>query len=118
MARIKKGDIVARISHGKDIIFYVDKIIYADRSQFAILKGVVERIEADAPIEDLELVDKKMIEQKNENIEKRLAKRVNNCIKYTKKIYFGSRSKEIIKIGKILHLDGDSCLDNKNSLFA
>lgn len=88
MARIKKGDIVARISHGKDIIFYVDKIIYADRSQFAILKGVVERIEADAPIEDLELVDKKMIEQKNENIEKRLAKRVNNCIKYTKKNLF------------------------------
>ena len=48
--RIKKGDIVGRISYGKDILFYVDRIIKSTNGNFyAILKGVKYRIEADAP---------------------------------------------------------------------
>ena len=55
---MKKGDIVVRISYGKDILFIIDKIIkLKNKSAFVILKGVITRIEADAPIEDLEKAD-------------------------------------------------------------
>ena len=46
---IRKGDIVGRISYGKDIIFYVDRIIKVKNGKsYALLKGVHYRIEADA----------------------------------------------------------------------
>lgn len=64
---IKKGDIVGRISYGKDILFYVTRIIKTKNGEdYAILKGVNYRIEADAPIEDLEKIDKSKIEEKRE----------------------------------------------------
>ena len=49
--KIKKGDFVARISYGKDILFVIDRIIkLKNGTTYAILKGVTVRIEADAPI--------------------------------------------------------------------
>ena len=63
---IKKGDIVGRISYGKDIFFYVDRIIKLGNTgkSYAILKGIQYRIEADAPIEDLEKIEKNEIDTK------------------------------------------------------
>ena len=58
MKKIKKGDIVGRISYGKDILFVVDRIIQLNNKQIAILKGLTLRIKADCPIEDLELINK------------------------------------------------------------
>ena len=63
MYKIKKGDIVGRISYGKDILFTVERIIkQSSGKQVAILKGVILRIEADADIEDLVIVEKQQVE--------------------------------------------------------
>lgn len=51
MAQIKVGDVVARLSHSKDIFFKVVDI-YED-TQRAVLKGINVRVLADAPIDDL-----------------------------------------------------------------
>ena len=55
---IKRGDIVARKSYNKDVIFIVDMII---NNKIAILTGITTRLKADSHIEDLELVNKKEI---------------------------------------------------------
>lgn len=75
---IKKGDIVVRKSYGKDIIFKVVKIIKSNNSQIAILKGVTLRIEADAPIEDLEMAQKQRIENNMRNLNIKLEDRIKN----------------------------------------
>ena len=59
MNKIKKGDIVGRKSYGKDIIFIVERIIQNKNDKIAILKGLVERIEADSDVDDLEIIEKK-----------------------------------------------------------
>ena len=49
--KIKNGDYVTRESHGKDILFSVEKIIpLSNGKENAILKGVTYRIKADAPL--------------------------------------------------------------------
>ena len=115
MRKIKKGDIVGRISYGKDIFFIVEDIINLNKKEIAILKGLTIRIKADSPVEDLEILSKELIQNYEENLEKRFQERIQRCIQ----IYGNNkenREKEIIYTGRILHLDGDSCLDNKNSL--
>ena len=57
--RLKKGDIVGRLSYNKDIIFVISDIIKVNNRTYAILKGLITRIEADSPIEDLELIEEK-----------------------------------------------------------
>ena len=64
MNRIKKGDIVGRISYNKDIFFIVKSI--KDKKN-VLLEGVFVRIIADSDINDLELIDQKEI-AKTENI--------------------------------------------------
>ena len=61
MNKIKKGDIVGRKSYGKDIIFIVERIIQNKNDKIAILKGLVERIEADSDVDDLEIIEKRKI---------------------------------------------------------
>ena len=61
MKKIKKGDIVVRKSHQKDVIFYVKRIIKTSKEEIAILRGLLERVEADSNIEDLEILDKKTV---------------------------------------------------------
>lgn len=107
---VKKGDIVARKSHNKDVIFIVDMII---KNKIAILTGVTTRLKADADISDLEILDKEEIEKFLNKINERLAIKTN--IKPVEKNSIFNRSNKVIYTGKILHLDGDSCLDNKNS---
>ena len=100
--KIKKGDIVTRISYGKDILFIVDRIIDIPRvGKLVILKGLNIRIEADSYINDLELVDKNTIDKIIKNYTEDIDKRINKLTD----IYNLKRQR--IYTGKILHLDGD-----------
>ena len=69
MRKIKKGDIVGRISYGKDIFFIVEDIINLNKKEIAILKGLTIRIKADSPVEDLEILSKELIQNYEENLE-------------------------------------------------
>ena len=119
--KIKKGDIVGRKSYGKDIIFIVKHIINTPNEKIAILRGLVERIEADSKIEDLELIDKKTVKKLLKELDQKLEKRIKQSggtLEVSSNIGViqkNIRNKGKIITGKILHLDGDSCLDNKNS---
>ena len=74
--KIRKGDFVARKSYGKDILFIVDRvIILKNGSAYAILKGVTIRIEADAPVEDIEKVERNRIVNSKKKIQEQLLKR-------------------------------------------
>ena len=108
MNNIKKGNIVARKSYGKDIIFVVKNIINTSKGKIAILEGLVDRIEADSSIEDLEIVEKRIISERI----KKLNEKINNKIIQTKKN--SNRTKELIITGKILHLDGDKKYSKKS----
>ena len=107
MKKIKKGDIVSRNSYQNDILFYVEKIIKTEnRGKVAILKGVTIRIEADAPIDDLELPNESRIK---ENL-----KRIDKQIEFTND-YIDNRN--VIRYGKTLHLDGDRSYSEKTEKY-
>lgn len=114
MKKIKRGDIVARKSHGEDIIFYVKRIIINKKQPIAILCGVKERIEADSNLEDLILIEKDKIKRNILEEERKIKERIE------KKYEIGiiskeqSRFKEKIVTGKILHLDGDKRYSQKS----
>ena len=117
MKKIKKGDIVARKSYGMDIIFYVKRIIKLKEKKVAILCGVVERIEADSLVEDLQIVDKRIVKSKvdieDDKIQERLIKKNReNKIKIIETEQ--KRLREKIITGKILHLDGDKRYSQKS----
>ena len=104
---IKKGDIVGRISYGKDILFTVKKIIRINNGKsFAILKGITVRIEADSPLEDLELIDRHEIKRNMEHCEKDLRSRIKKR-EIEGKHFLRDILVENNDTGKILHLDGD-----------
>lgn len=117
MKKIKKGDIVARKSYGKDIIFYVKKIIKTKKENIAILCGLLERIEADSKIDDLEIIDEKIVKRNLEKQDKRVKERINKKEeKYKIKILKEEekRLRQKIVTGKILHLDGDKRYSQKS----
>ncbi len=118
MKRIKKGSIVARKSYNNDILFIVDKIISTNNSRVALLTGLIERITADSPIEDLELIDKSVAKENLKKLDYKINERFKTLLSSNNIDNAGKnkRMNEKIITGKILHLDGDSCLDNKNSL--
>ena len=106
MEKIKKGDVVGRISHGRDILFKVKRIItLKNKKTVVILKGISERIEADSYIEDLYLIPKSKIQKELDKIDRKIEKRVS------KEEY--KRSGRIIN-GKILHLDGERKYSEKS----
>ena len=105
---VRRGDIVARKSYGKDIIFVVDRVIRLKNGEaYAILKGITIRIEADSNIEDLEKVDSKRVAIS----EQKIKDRINERIKVAKKEY----RNYTVKTGKILHLDGDRRYSQKSA---
>lgn len=123
---IRKGDIVARKSYGKDIIFAVDKIIKRkDEDDIAILKGIVIRIKADAPVSDLEYVSKQEVEQSIkmmddmiENRAKEFGKTEHKFFpKFRKGVDLQDSYREVIYTGKILHLDGDRRYSDKSAKY-
>ncbi len=102
MIKVRKGDIVGRKSYGNDIYFKVSHIIEKTNEKIAILNGLVERIEADSPISDLEVISNEEIRKRLEELDKRI------FISGEKR----SNSKTIS--GKILHLDGDRKYSEKS----
>ena len=77
------------------------------------------RVEADSDIKDLELVDKNQVKKCMDRLNDKLKRKAIINKDYKIAILTQDRqNKEKIKTGKILHLAGDSCLDNKNSLLA
>lgn len=125
MSRLKKGDIVARISYNKDVLFEITNIIKSSNNKkIMILKGITERIEADSPEDDLEIIDKRIVADTIRTLEEKMENRIAKCLKNpkycicnAKKIFnwkSETRSNKIIKTGKILHLDGDKRYTEKS----
>lgn len=121
MKKIKKGAIVGRKSYSKDILFIVKNIIPTKNGDIAILRGIVERIEADSDIEDLEMIPKENVKTYLKNKEEELNKKIEKSrIEQENKNYKigilmrNTRSKEKIVTGKILHLDGDKKYSEKS----
>lgn len=117
MKKIKEGDIVARKSYGKDIIFYVKKIIKTTNGDIAILCGLIQRIEADSRLEDLEKLDdnekRKYLKLEKKEIQSRLDKKDNYQLS-EEKSNIRDRLRSKIITGKILHLDGDKRYSQKS----
>lgn len=106
MKKVKKGDIVGRISYGKDIYFIIDRIIELNNNtQIAILKGLTIRIKADSLVEDLEIINARIVQNYINNLENRISNRLKDYNKNNRKHY---------KYGKVLHLDGDSRYSQKS----
>lgn len=117
MAKIKKGDIVGRISYGKDILFVVDRIIKTNSKEIAILKGIIVRIKADSPLEDLELIDKRIVEKKVKSFDERIQFFLKKCLNTLENNKNEKRVKKLLYTGKILHLDGDRRYSEKSEKY-
>lgn len=118
MKNIEKGDIVARKSYGKDIIFMVKDIIYKSKNQIAILRGIIERIEVDSEISDLIIIDRKELEERLQDLENKVESRIQAKIENKKcklkLVSKDSRTNQKVLTGKILHLDGDKKYSEKS----
>lgn len=109
--KVKNGDYVARKSHGKDVLFSVEKIIkLSNGTENAILKGVTYRIKADAPMDDLCIVNQKEAME----IIKKYDLRVTRIAEEIEKKETQNRNKTQVKTGIILHLDGDKRYSQKS----
>ncbi len=110
MNNIKKGTIVSRKSYENDILFRVEDIINTIKGKYAVLKGVSIRIKANAPIEDLNIVDKQIakneLDKLNEKVDSKISENRNLINNYIN-----------ILCGKILHLDGDRRYAEKSARY-
>lgn len=119
MDSFKIGDIVSRKSYGMDIIFKIVDIYEIDKKSHALLRGIDIRIKADAPLDDLQLVDNENISSIQDRMTKLLDRSVeqslalytrnqsNNNLRYNNNTYRDSNSNTFKRPGTILHLDGD-----------
>ncbi len=126
MKKLQKGDIVGRISYNKDVIFEITNIIKtSNNKEIYILKGLTHRIEADSPAEDLEIIDKRIVNERVQHVENKLLETIQKHlqvetanIKVKRKFsnFLRSEKRDIRSIypGKILHLDGDKRYSNKS----
>lgn len=111
MSKIKKGDIVGRVSYSKDIFFIVDKIIKTSfNNEYAILKGLNIRIMADSPVDDLELISRSDVLKSIKISEIYL----EESVKKAKDKIFNTLKRQKIYTGKILHIDGDRKYSDKS----
>lgn len=117
MEKIKKGDIVVRKSYNKDILFNVKRIYKINNEKMAILTGITKRVEADSKIEDLEIVEKEILNEKLNRIQAKIDTKINETVNKYKnkktKVRDYANIKEEIITGKILHLDGDKKYSQK-----
>ena len=122
---MKVGDIVARKSYNKDIVFKIIDIVFdEDGRKIAILKGVAFRIIADAYLNDLELLNPPDIKDIliDKNVENILYRSLKKAKERDKKNMRGipklaQTTANVYGIpGKVLQIDGDKeylkiCLD-------
>lgn len=116
MKKIKKGDIVGRLSYGKDIYFIVERIIKTRNGDIAILKGLTVRIQADSDLNDLELIETNQVEKHLRAMEETVEKRIKTREKLLKNNE-DVREKTIIHTGRILHIDGDKKYSEKSNIY-
>ena len=94
MKKFKKGDIVARISYNKDVIFEITQIIKtSNNNKIMILKGITKRIEADSSQEDLEIVDKRIVNEEIQTLEDKITKHIAQCINKPKYCFSTAKKK-------------------------
>ena len=133
MNKLKRGDLVARISYNKDVIFEIADIIKSNNNddnnnynKLCILKGITQRIEADSPLEDLVLMDKRIVKKEIKSIEDKILDRISKYLTYennSKKnkpfntLSIEKRSEKAWHTGKILHLDGDRRYSEKSARY-
>ena len=122
---MKVGDIVARKSYNKDIVFKITDIIDQNGKKIAILKWVAFRIIADAELSDLELLKppdiRNILMDKNvENILYRTLKKAKERERRGTRGLPKSAQQPTANVygvpGKVLQIDGDKeylkiCLD-------
>lgn len=117
MEKIKKGDIVARKSYNKDILFNVKRIYKINNEKMAILTGITKRVEADSKIEDLEIIEKEILNKRLSKIQDKIDTKINETVNKYKnkkiKVRDYNNIKEEMITGKILHLDGDKKYSQK-----
>lgn len=109
---VKRGDIVARKSYGKDVVFIVEKII---QNKIALLIGLTTRLQADAYLDDLEVVKKEQVEQIFNEINQKI-ENVTTGNSLEKNSFFNRTNKKIYT-GRILHLDGDKRYSQKSNMY-
>src|SRR5690625_262491 len=63
---ILSGELVTRTSYGNDLLFKVSNIV----NETAVLHGEDVRLEADAPLDDLEIVSKRELKVRRQSREK------------------------------------------------
>ena len=113
MREIKKGDIVSRISYKNDIMFEVKRILkLVNEKKIAILKGIDVRVEADAPVEDFQIISKEEQIKREKELENRIKIKAE-C----ERIEYNNRKKEVVHTGRILHLDGDKRYSEKSTMY-
>ena len=120
MNLIKKGDIVGRKSYNSDVLFKVKDIIKIDNRKIALLTGLIERVTADSPIEDLKIIDKDTIKQNLRKLDKKIEERIISRELSPYKINIltkNNRTQGKILTGKILHLDGDKKYSQKSNYY-
>ena len=125
MRKVKQGDIVGRKSYGKDILFTVEKIINRKNDNpVAILKGLIIRIEADAELDDLIIMETNQIQNNMRSLEDRLERKIKKCEKKGNTDSKLTLVRSILKRedrgeenGKILHLDGDKRYSEKSARY-
>lgn len=95
-------------------MFEVKRILkLSDNRKIAILKGRVDvRIVADAMLEDLKIVSKEEQIMREKQSEERILRLIEK-----EKIKKENRRKEIIRTGRILHLDGDKKYSQKSIMY-
>lgn len=116
--KISVGDIVGRKSYGKDIMFRV--VAIDESTQKTILKGLEWRLVADAPLDDLELIQEGEIEamrwRRQQEGQLRIELIHQRRQAGNKTVRDGERSGFFEIPGRVVHLDGDKeylqlCLD-------
>ena len=112
LKKIKKGDIVVRNSYNRDVIFVVDKVI---KDKIVWLTGITTRLKADAPMEDIEVIEKSEAMRIYNDVNKKIKEVANNI--EIEKNNFLKRSDKVIYTGRILHLDGDRRYGVKSSMY-
>ncbi|GAB7387225.1 sporulation peptidase YabG [Bacillaceae bacterium] len=113
---IRVGDIVVRISYGKDILFQVVEI--SEDKRFALLKGIEWRLLVDAPLDDLEKVKEEEIRERKKKTQERedesfrLIKQEHRLLREKTQWFLTGNYRDengTFDIpGKVLHIDGDS----------
>jgi len=72
-----------RKSYGKDILFTVEKIIETKSGNaFCILKGLTVRVEADADIDDLEIIQEAVVKSSMRSFDDKLNRKIKQLQDY------------------------------------